>query len=393
MLFLFVLLPLVFAENYLVQFKDGVSLFQIDSHLQKVHIRSVRDYGLSRKAILSKPTLFQVGSVVGYTGFFTRSEVDDLVHDPVVAVIEKDSRVYTYSTQSGADWGLARISHRDLGGKKEKSTFEYILGDGHDVKVYIVDTGVYTEHKDFQGRASFGTSIPKGSTQDHQGHGTFCASLIGGKTYGVAKNASLIAVKVLGDNGSGSLSDVVKGIEWVVKKHKTGTTPSVISMSLGGGKSVILNRVADAAVDSGVVVIVAAGNEAQDACDVSPAGAEKVITVGATTSQDTLAYFSNVGKCVDILSPGFNILGAFIGDTSAETTMSGTSMACPFTAGVVASILSRHPKLSPKQVKEHLLDLSTSDAIDNLDDDTPNQLVYNDPHEGVMPNAPLILFM
>lgn len=367
--------PLILG-NHIVQFRKNVTPAQISNHVNTVTYRSSVNFFQSYKAVMSTPTLFQVGDLVGYAGFFTKEEVDLINQDPVVELVEEDAVVHTMKTQTPADWGLSRVSHHDLGSKKDRKTFEYNEGDGTGVTVFIVDTGVYIEHSDFEGRATFGTSIPNGSKTDQQGHGTFCSSLVGGKTYGVAKNASLVAVKVLGDDGSGSLSDVIKGIEWVVAH---GAANKVISMSLGGGSSVILNNVANSAVDSGVVVVVAAGNEAQDACNVSPAGAEKVITVGATTKDDTLAYFSNVGTCVDILSPGFNILGAYIGNKDAETTMSGTSMACPLTAGVVASIWSRNLAMSVKDVKKLLLSTSTSKAIQDLDEDTPNKLVYNSP--------------
>lgn len=373
--FLVILLPLVLG-SHIVQFKKNVTPSQMSDHVNLVAYRSSVNFLQSHKPAFSTPSLFQVGDLSGYSGSFTKDEVDFIKQDPIVELIETDNIVHTMISQTPADWGLSRVSHHGLGSRKDRKTFEYIKGDGTGVTVFIVDTGVFVEHNDFEGRATFGTSIPKGSKTDRQGHGTFCCSLVGGKVYGVAKNASLVAVKVLGDNGSGTLSDVIKGIEWVVEQDVPN---KVISMSLGGGTSAILNNVANSAVDSGVVVVVAAGNEAQDACDVSPAGAEKVITVGATTKDDTLAYFSNVGTCVDVLSPGFNILGAYIGGADAKTTMSGTSMACPLTAGVVASIWSRNLGLTVKEVKEMLISSTTPDVIQDLDAETPNKLVYNSP--------------
>ena len=201
-------------------------------------------------------------------------------------------------------------------------------------------------------------SIADGKFQDGVGHGTHCAGTIGSRTYGVAKKANLIAVKVLGSDGSGSTSDVIAGVQWTVKQATakavaaakeialTGTTKykgAVANMSLGGGKSPSLDLAVNRAVDAGLHFAVAAGNDNRDACNYSPAAAEKPITVGASTLADERASFSNWGKCVDVFGPGLNILSTWIGSNTATNTISGTSMATPHTAGLLAYLLSIYP--------------------------------------------------
>ena len=250
------------------------------------------------------------------------------------------------------------MSHRP---KLSFGTFtKYLYDDqgGQGVDVYVIDTGINIQHLEFQGRASWGNTIPDDVDEDNNGHGTHCAGTIGSRKYGVAKKANLIAVKVLGSNGSGTMSDVVGGVVWAARQAtakaiaaaneraltgKTEHKGSVANMSLGGGKSPSLDLAVNRAVDTGLHFAVAAGNDNSDACNYSPAAAEKAITVGASTLADERAYFSNWGKCVDVFGPGLNILSTWIGSSSATNTISGTSMASPHTAGLLAYFLSIYP--------------------------------------------------
>ena len=205
-------------------------------------------------------------------------------------------------------------------------------------------------------------TIPQNDVdEDGNGHGTHCAGTVASRKYGVAKAAKVIAVKVLGSNGSGTMSDVMKGVDWAASQavakakaaleefKKTGKTAhkgSVANMSLGGGKSTALDKAVNAAVDAGMHFAVAAGNDNRDACQNSPAAAENAITVGASTLGDERAYFSNHGSCVDVFAPGLNIKSTYIGSPNATTIMSGTSMASPHTAGMLAYLLSLYPSKS-----------------------------------------------
>ncbi|KXN67948.1 subtilisin-like protein [Conidiobolus coronatus NRRL 28638] len=308
-----------------------------------------------------------------------RSEVgaiDVLRAIPSVDNIEPDQVVQAnYETQEDAPWGLARVSQRDkLSGSIY--SYNYKVNAGDDVNVYVVDTGINIEHNDFEGRAVWGKTIPANSPEeDDHGHGTHCAGIIGGKNYGVAKKANLIAVKVLNDQGSGSNSDVIAGIEWVVEDPRSGKG-KVISMSLGGIISPTLDTVVDRAVDKGVVVVVAAGNDSSDACLYSPARASKAVTVGATNIKDEKAFFSNSGPCVDIFAPGQDIRSAWIGNDDATKTISGTSMACPHIAGLAAAFIGQGTET--KDVPKKLNDVSTKDKISMIPVLTANRLGYND---------------
>jgi len=255
-------------------------------------------------------------------------------------------------SQKSAPWGLARVSHRNRLGFGTFTRYDYVASGGEGVDVYIIDTGVYVDHPDFEGRAHWGKTIPKDDTdEDANGHGTHCAGTIGSKSYGVAKKAQLYGVKVLGSNGSGTMSDVVAGVEWAAKaandKRKSASSKhkgSVANMSLGGGKSPTLDQMVNKATELGLHFAVAAGNENRDACNSSPAAAEKAITVGASTITDERAYFSNHGPCVDIFGPGLNIKSVW--NNGGTNTISGTSMASPHVAGLMAYFLSLYPSVT-----------------------------------------------
>ena len=232
-------------------------------------------------------------------------------------MVEQDQEVHTMSdTEMGAPWGLARISHRKALSFASFDKYLYSHDGGEGVDAYVIDTGTYIHHADFEGRASWGKTVPANDEdEDGNGHGTHCSGTIAGKKYGVAKKAHVVAVKVLKSNGSGSMSDVIKGVEWAASSHvrkvadaKKGKGDkafkgSVANMSLGGGKSPGLDRMVNAAVEAGMHFAVAAGNDNSDSCGYSPASAERAVTVGASTLLDERAYFSNYGPCNDIFAP------------------------------------------------------------------------------------------
>ncbi|KAG8799148.1 serine protease [Serendipita sp. 411] len=300
----------------------------------------------------------------GYAGSFSDKTVERIRAQPEVDYIEMDQVVWASSmdTQKGAPWGLSRISHRPKLRFSTLGKYEYDSDGGDGVDVYVIDTGINIHHEEFEGRAKWGKTMPANDVdEDGNGHGTHCAGTIASRRYGVAKKANVIAVKVLGSNGSGSMSDVVGGVVWASAEAAkaaakaraeyiaTGYTThkgSVANMSLGGGKSRALDDAVNAAVDNGMHFAVAAGNDNRDACNYSPAGAEKAVTVGASTIGDDRAYFSNWGTCVDVFAPGLSILSTWIGSKSATNTISGTSMASPHTAGLLAYYLSLYPSKS-----------------------------------------------
>ncbi len=297
-------------------------------------------------------------------------------------------------TERGAPWGLARISHRDSLSFGTFNKYLYAAEGGEGVDVYVIDTGTYTEHVDFEGRAKWGKTIPRNDVdEDGNGHGTHCSGTIAGKKYGVAKKAHIYAVKVLRSSGSGTMSDVVKGVEWAVTAHenkvkdakngkgKKGFKGSAANMSLGGGNSPTLDLAVNAAVDAGIHFAVAAGNDNGDSCSHSPAAAEKVVTVGASTLADERAYFSNYGKCNDIFAPGLNIQSTWTGSKYAVNTISGTSMASPHIAGLLAYYLSMQPakdsayavaEITPAKMKKNLMKVATVGALSDVPSNTEN---------------------
>jgi len=294
----------------------------------------------------------------GYAGCFDDQTIEQIRAMPEVEYIERDQIVRINNdtlaspdikVQKGAPWGLARISHRNKLSLSTFTKYEYAANAGDGVDVYVIDTGIYVEHKDFEGRAYWGRTVPENDVdEDANGHGTHCAGTIASKTYGVAKKAHVIAVKVLGSNGSGTMSDVVAGVEWAAEqaqvKAKSGKVKgSVANMSLGGGKSPSLDNTVNAATKVGLHFAVAAGNENRDACNSSPAAAEEAFTTGASTIGDERAYFSNFGPCVDGFAPGLNIKSTW--NDGSVNTISGTSMASPHVAGVLAYLLSIYPSV------------------------------------------------
>lgn len=259
------------------------------------------------------------------------------------------------AVQANPTWGLDRIDQREL---PLDSRYEY-GSDGTGVTVYVVDTGILSTHNEFAGRIGVGySSISDGlGTTDCDGHGTHVAGTVGGTAYGVAKDVTLVPVRVLDCEGSGTDSTVISGIEWVINNHSGG--PAVMNLSLGGGYSAPLNLAVRRAHEAGIVVVVASGNDGSDACSDSPGSEPTAITVNASTSSDDDASFSNYGSCTDIYAPGQGIRSAYIGSNSQTASLSGTSMAAPHVAGAAALILEQNPDLTPSEVWNQMAEAAT----------------------------------
>jgi hypothetical protein len=297
-----------------------------------------------------------------------------LAADPNVAYVEPDRvarAIETNDTQTGATWGLDRIDQRDL---PLNSTYTF-ANRGAGVHAYIIDTGVRPTHSQFTGRVGNGyTAINDGrGSADCNGHGTHVAGTVGGSTHGVAKQVTLHAVRVLDCAGSGSNSGVIAGVNWVAANH---VKPAVANMSLGGGASSALDSAVSNSIAAGVTYAVAAGNENQNACNVSPARTAAALTVGATTSTDARSSFSNFGTCVDIFAPGSSITSAWYTTDLATNTISGTSMASPHVAGAAALYLAANPNASPSQVAQALTGSATANKVTNPGTGSPNRLLF-----------------
>ena len=388
-----------YTDRYIVVLKDNITRERVGLHKGWVSSISAQNVGIENEFT----RVFN-----GYSGVFTRRQIKYIRDSDIVSFVEPNKVVRLadfddtdHIVQRNAEWGLARtVSRVPLNSSAHKFEYQYNSEScGNGVHVYVVDTGVNYRHIDFEGRrgtkpsnpdsvsrVTLGKSFARDSATsvDGAGHGTHVASTIAGHTFGIAKCAQIVAVRVLGADGSGSLADVISGIEYVITQASSQT--AVINLSLGGGVSRAIDAAVNGAVDAGVHVVVAAGNENRNACFGSPARAKNVISVGASDILDTRAWFSNFGRCVTLFAPGVQIKGAWIGSSTATKIIQGTSMAAPHVAGVLAAMLSdhRYSKFAhdPIKLRETLVDLATKNALFDIEDNTPNALLYlNEPEE------------
>jgi len=326
--------------------------------------------------------VYRAGRFKGFAAQLSPQVLDAVSKLSDVEYIEQDAIITTQESVTQTDnvpWGLARISHRATGA----TSYVYDETAGAGTCSYIIDTGIYVAHTQFEGRATWLANFIDSSNTDGAGHGTHVAGTVGGVTYGVAKKTKLFAVKVLDANGSGTVSSVLAGIDFVASdsanRTAAGQCPngSVANMSLGGGKSTAINSAAAAAVSSGVFFAVAAGNSNDDSKYYSPASEPSVCTVGATDIADARAYFSNYGVGVDVFAPGVDVLSSWIGGVDETNTISGTSMASPHVAGLGAYLLGLLGPKTPAELCQHLKDTATVGSITGLPSGTVNALAYN----------------
>ncbi|XP_019622458.1 PREDICTED: proteinase T-like [Branchiostoma belcheri] len=392
------------ADEYIVVLRNNITDDGRAAHMDKVkHIFKTSDLAKSRVK-----HEFLIGDLVGYTITAPRGIVERLRESPDVDYIEANQVVKGHSghestentlelneteekchVQRMAGWNLVRTNQRML---NIDGRFSYkASSDGTGVTVYVMDSGINTQHTEFEGRASWGVDFvddPSPFT-DRNGHGTHVAGIIGGKTFGVAKKVKLVAVRTMNQNSSGKTDNLILAIEWItkdVKKHKEKkpTYKAITNMSLGTSRSAALNAAIAAAANESMIFVVSAGNDQTDACSASPASAEAAITVAATNAVDKFSTtFSNYGTCVDILAPGEDIQSAWINSNYSVMSMTGTSQAAPHVAGVIARYLSYFRDstgiISPETVRNWVVGLSSKDMVQEIpDEDTPNNLLFLD---------------
>ena len=308
----------------------------------------------------------------GFAATLPDAALAGIRNSPAVDYIEQDQTVSLVVEQIEATWGLDRIDQAD----RPLDLLYHYNSAGSGVNAFIIDTGIRPDHVEFTGRLSPGyTAIADGrGTTDCNGHGTHVAGTVGGTTWGVAKQVGLTPVRVLDCRGSGTWSGVIAGIDWVAN---TTPRPAVANMSLGGGKSTSVNSAVAGAVAKGVTMVVAAGNSSADACNYSPSSEPSAMTVGATTSGDARASYSNYGSCVDIFAPGSSITSAWNTGSNATNTISGTSMASPHVAGVAALVSGTNPTASPAAIAAFLVSTATANQIGSVGTGSPNLLLYS----------------
>ncbi len=329
-------------------------------------------------------------ALLGMTVRLTNLQASLLGILPGVISVEPDRVVSTVAVQNNATWGLDRVDQPAL---PLDNSFQYPDNGGRDVNIYVVDTGVRTTHQEFTGRIVpgrnfvadgalsflFGGSVDPENYEDCNGHGSHVAGTAAGSTYGVAKQANVVPVRVLNCNGSGSTSAVIAGIDWVAGNHQK---PAVANMSLGGFTSTALDTAVSNAVAAGVTMVVAAGNDNTDACNGSPNRVPEALTVGATTRDDARSSFSNYGACVDLFAPGSDITSAWYQSDTQTNSIAGTSMAAPHAAGAAALYLAANPSATPDAVNLALVNDTATGAISNAGNQSPNRLLQITQQDG-----------
>jgi subtilisin family serine protease/chitodextrinase len=312
----------------------------------------------------------------GFSVTMSEQRARRLAADPAIASVQQVRTMRVADTQTNPpNWGDDRIDQRDL---PLDRSYTYASHGGEGATVYVLDTGIRRTHQDFGGRASYGPDFVDNDNDasDCHGHGTHVAGTAVGSTYGVAKKAKVVAVRILNCQGSGGDDGILKAIDWVAKNAQK---PAVVNYSVGCG-SPCSNPTMDNAVKNligtGVQWVQAAGNSTQDACQYSPQKLPEAITVGATTNTDARSSFSNIGRCLDIFAPGSSIVSASHSSDSGSASMSGTSMASPHTAGAVALYLGAFPNATPAQARDALVDNGTTGKVTSPGTGSPNVLLY-----------------
>jgi subtilisin family serine protease len=358
----------IITNNFLISLNNSHKNYLEDKNIIN------NNHNILDEFVFEDITIFKINSKEEYYIYYTCSILQSIVNleeDYYISVKPiKYKKFKSYYEQLCVPWHLSRINERY---KSVKDNYIYFQ-TGQGITVYVLDSGIDTLHPEFENRASTGYDRFEG--QPIEEHGTHVAGIIGSKTYGVAKKVNLVSIRILDYSGSGSYSDIISGLEWLYYNNTDLDNSKIINMSLGGPHSRTLDIVIEKMYNKGYIVVSAAGNENQNACNVSPANSEYSITVGSSNKLDFFSSFSNYGTCVNVIAPGEDILSTIPGNKN--TIMSGTSMASPVVAGIISLFLDKHGKyLTNKNILGFLKKIFTRNIIGNLHHNTPNLLAYS----------------
>ncbi|PNY29686.1 Alkaline proteinase [Tolypocladium capitatum] len=374
-------------DKYIITLKSGLQTGDLENHLEWVN--GVHKRGLNAEQFKGVEVKYSGNyDFNGYAGHFDAATIAEIRKNPVVAAVEED-RIWelafiqdetialdkrALTTQHGATWGQGTVSHRSPG----STDYVFDTNAGRGTYAYVVDTGIRLTHQQFGGRATLGFTAFPGETTDTFGHGTHVSGTIAGETYGIAKLANLIAVKVFLGSSS-SIAIILQGFNWAANDiiSKGRTNQAVVNMSLGGSISTAFNSAVSSAFNSGVLSIIAAGNDGLDASNTSPASADGAFTVGALESGWNMAPYSNSGSKLKMLAPGTSILSAWIGSDTDTNTLSGTSMATPHMVGLALNAISVSGVSGAAAVSNYLVSTATTGRVTGNIRGSPNAIGNN----------------
>lgn len=354
--------------------------------LVKRSVADAKDADQANQIQLGIKGYINTSSIQGYYGTFHPNVADHISRSNDIAIIERDS----YDTiqedlvylQSNAPWGLGRISHKDFisSSPEESATYAFHSTAGKNTTLYILDSGIRDDHREFNGRVRWGPNFVDDLAVDAQGHGTIIAGIAAGYNVGVAKFANIVSVKVIDSERRATISRIVQGISWIIDDHnKHPGQKSVINYSAVGSLSSTRSLAIQQAVDNGIMLVTAAGNSDQDACTFGPSdmGTQQgVIAVGALNYTNSPADFSNFGPCVSVYAPGVSILSCSNDTTTSYKYTSGTSMSSPFVAGLASYFWSLNSSYSMAEIKDLVVNFN-NDKVVGLNPNTPNKIAYN----------------
>ncbi|KAL9550941.1 hypothetical protein MBANPS3_004488 [Mucor bainieri] len=383
---------LVDSSNYIVVFKPNVNSLKISNQIQRMQLHQVASnktiasssassVNTTSHSTKSSSSYSSIGKFRWYSARFHTEAIEHMLttntstsatttttaNNITFNTDENDAVHYyvkdaTFSLQefiqtNPPSWGLDRIDQR----QGTDGQYKFATNQGQGVTIYLMDSGIRQDHTDIAGRVKIGKTVvgDVNDPSDANGHGTFVAGVCCGTKYGVAKKAEIVSVKTLDSEGNGHLSDVLMGLEWIVQQHKaTSNAKSIVNLSLGALYSQATNDAIQEAISLGIHFVIAAGNYGEDACKYSPGSAPGAITVGAIDEDDSVSYYSNFGKCVDIFAPGTNIKSIWSTSSSATHTLTGTSMAAPHVAGTMAIFLSQ-ANYTPPELQSYVKRVSS----------------------------------